>query len=98
MLFSPLTLNSDFAEGAGIAGGTRGEAHVLARVICGHVIQDQCAGAVRVLNDDVMRVCLNGTSIYGKSYHAFSTGHFSKMLNEMTLMIVASLMAYPCTR
>lgn len=72
MLALPLTLNSDFAEGAGIAGGTRGKAHVLAGVICRHVIQDQRAGAVRVLNDDVVRVCLHGTSICVKSHHAFS--------------------------
>lgn len=59
-----LTLNSDLAKSAGSAGRARGEAHVLSRIVCCHVIQDQRAGTVRVLDDDVMRIRLHSTSIY----------------------------------
>lgn len=58
------TLDGDLAQGACIAGRTRGEAHVLARIICCHVVQDECAGTVRVFNDDVMRVRLHGTAVW----------------------------------
>lgn len=58
-----LTLNRDLSKSASIASRACGKAHVLARVICRHVVQDQCAGAIRVLDDDVMGVCLHCTSI-----------------------------------
>lgn len=59
-----LTLNSDLAQSAGVAGWACGKAHVLSRIICCHVVKDQCAGTIRVLNDDVMRISLHSTSIY----------------------------------
>lgn len=67
-----LTLDRDLAEGAGVASGARGEAHVLARIVRGHVVQDERAGAVGVLDDDVVRVCLHGASICVKPYRAFN--------------------------
>jgi len=57
------TLNGDLAEGAGVAGGAGGEAHVLSRVVRRHVVQDQRARAVGVLDDDVVRVCLHRAAI-----------------------------------
>lgn len=65
-----LTLDGDLAEGAGVARRTCGKAHVLARIVCSHVVQNQRAGAVGVLDDDMMRVCLHRTSIYRKSCDA----------------------------
>lgn len=58
------TLDGDLAQGARIAGRTRGKAHVLAGIICCHVVQDECAGTVGVFNDDVMRVRFHGTAVW----------------------------------
>lgn len=57
------TLNCDLSESAGVACRARGEAHVLARIVRRHVVQDQRAGTVRVLDDDVMRICLHRSAV-----------------------------------
>ncbi len=58
-----LTLHSDFAQCAGIARRAGGEAHVLSWVVCRHVVQNECARAVWVLNDDVMRIRFHSTPV-----------------------------------
>lgn len=58
------TLDSDLAESACVASRTCGKAHVLARIICCHVVQDESAGTIRVFDDDVMRIRLHRTAIY----------------------------------
>ncbi len=63
MLGCSLTLHSDFAQCAGVARRAGGEAHVLSWVVCRHVVQNECAKAVWVLNDDVMRIRFHGTPV-----------------------------------
>ena len=65
LAFPPgLTLHQDLAQGAGIASSTGCKAHVLARVDTSQVVQDEGTRAIRVFNEDVMRVRLHWLPIW----------------------------------
>lgn len=72
---SGLTLHQDFAQRASIASSAGCKAHVLAGVSTSQVVQDECARAVGVFNEDVVRVHLHWLPIWkgGEGHHRGNT-------------------------